>query len=129
MLQSFYHCYPGDPWVYPHYSRYFSEGLASMVNSCHDWWACGALPPKRGCRRDSHLGRIHAEQESNLGVLLCAFQPEEIGVADFVIVAVVADEYVLFAVVVGLRPVKNKKNLKKGHQDLLIIEDTQVCQI
>ena len=81
----------------------------------------------RGFHDYPHLVRIRAEQESNLGVLLCAFQPEEIGVADFVIVAVVADEYVLFAVVVGLRPVKNlKKRLKKGKQDLLIIEDTQV---
>jgi len=57
----------------------------------------------RGFHDYPHLVRIRAEQESNLGVLLCAFQPEEIGVADFVIVAVVADEYVLFAVVVGLR--------------------------
>ncbi len=84
-----------------------------MVNSCHDWWACGALPPKRGCRRDSHLGRIHAEQESNLGVLLCAFQPEQNDAVDFVVVvaavaAVVAYAYVLFVVVV-LRPEKYKQ--------------------
>ena len=67
----------------------------------------------RGYHDYPHLVRIHAEQGSNLGVLLCAFQPEEIGVADFVIAAVVADEYVLFAVVVGLRPVKKKK-IKEG---------------
>ena len=81
-----------------------------MVNSSHDWWGCGVHPPKRGCLHDFHPGRIRAEQGLNLAVLLCAFQPEQSGVAGFVIVVAAADEGVLSAAVEVLKPEKREKN-------------------
>jgi len=57
----------------------------------------------RGYHDYPHLVRIHAEQGSNLGVLLCAFQPEQSGVAGFVVVVAAADEGVLSAAVEVLK--------------------------
>jgi hypothetical protein len=111
VLQSFYHCYPGSGlWGYPHYFRYFSEGLGSMVNSCHDLWGCGAHPLMRGCDYPRLLVRIHAEQGSNLGALLYAFQLEQNGVVGFATVADVAGVYD-HHVVVDLIPVINNKKI------------------
>lgn len=64
-----------------------------MVSSCHDLWGCGAHPQMRGCDYPRLLGRIHAEQGSNLGALLYAFQLEQNGVVGFATVADVAGVY------------------------------------
>jgi len=63
------------------------------VNSCHDLWVCGAHPLMRGCGYPRLLVRIHAEQGSNLGALLYAFQLEQNGVVGFATVADVAGVY------------------------------------
>ena len=67
----------------------------------------------RGYHDYPHLVRIHAEQGSNLGVLLCAFQPEQSGVAGFVVVVAAADEGVLSAAVEVLKPEKREKKMVK----------------
>ena len=73
----------------------------------------------RGYHDYPHLVRIHAEQGSNLGVLLCAFQPEQSGVAGFVVVVAVADEGVLSAAVEVLKPEKREKKwLKTQTKDI-----------
>jgi len=64
-----------------------------MVSSCHDLWGCGAHPQMRGCGYPRLLVRIHAEQGSNLGALLYAFQLEQNGVVGFATVADVAGVY------------------------------------
>lgn len=74
------------------------------MNSCHGLWGCGVAPMRRGYRDYPHLVRTFpGEQGSNLGVLLCAFQPEQSGGVGLVVVVVVADECVLSAVVEVLR--------------------------
>ena len=83
-----------------------------MVSSCHDLWGCGAHPQMRGCGYPRLLVRIHAEQGSNLGALLYAFQLEQNGVAGFAAVADVAGVYDhVHHVVVDLIPVINKKKI------------------
>jgi len=64
-----------------------------MVSSCHDLWGYGAHPQMRGCGYPRLLGRIHAEQGSNLGALLYAFQLEQNGAVGFATVADVAGVY------------------------------------
>lgn len=83
-----------------------------MVSSCHDLWGCGAHPQMRVCGYPRLLVRIHAEQGSNLGALLYAFQLEQNGVVGFATVADVAGVYDhVHHVVVDLIPViNNKKN-------------------
>ena len=81
-----------------------------MVSSCHDLWVCGAHPQMRGCGYPRLLVRIHAEQGSNLGALLYAFQLEQNGVVGFATVADVAGVYDhVHHVVVDLIPAKNNK--------------------
>ena len=83
-----------------------------MVSSCHDLWGCGAHPQMRGCDYPSLLVRIHAEQGSNLGALLYAFQLEQNGVVGFATVADVAGVYDhVHHVVVDLIPVINNKKI------------------
>ena len=79
-----------------------------MVSSCHDLWGCGAHPQMRGCGYPRLLVRIHAEQGSNLGALLYAFQLEQNGAVGFATVADVAGVYDhVHHVVVDLIPAKN----------------------
>ena len=66
----------------------------------------------RGCDYPSLLVRIHAEQGSNLGALLYAFQLEQNGVVGFATVADVAGVYDhVHHVVVDLIPVINNKKI------------------